>query len=115
MTITKTIEIRTGQYQGQFVKRLVGDRCCLGLLRFFGAHPHGRFSELAVIHATDENGSRHATEKALAQLINEGVLKISIENSTCFYLLTGDEPIRQLVLDIAKLDWRQWQMWLEHI
>jgi hypothetical protein len=112
-TMTTITEINTRQSVSQFTNNMVGDRCCLGLLRFFGAHPNSRFSKLAIVHAIDENGSRIKVEMALIQLINEGIIKIDIENDMRLYLLTKDEPVRQLVLDLAKLEWRQWQMVLD--
>ena len=108
--MTTITEINTRQSVSQFTNNVVRDRCCLGLLRFFGAHPNSRFSKLAIVHAIDENGSRTKVEMALIQLINEGIIKIDIENDMRLYLLTKDEPVRQLVLDLAKLEWRQWQM-----
>ena len=62
-------------YMGQLMKKLISNRCCLGLLRFFAAHPNGRFSKLAVVHAIDEAGSRLEVERALAQMVDEGILK----------------------------------------
>lgn len=114
MTATEIIA-NESSWLNKFMKNLLGDRCCLALLRFFGAHPNSRFSELAVIHAIDENGGRYRVEKALTHLVGEGILKTNTVNGTCFYLLTGDEVVRHVVLDMVKLDWRQWQMVLEHI
>ena len=108
MTIT---EINTRQSVSQFTKNhLAYDSSCLGILRFFGAHPNSRFSKLAIVHAIDENGSRTRVEMALMQLIDEGIIKTDNENDGRLYFLTKDEPVRQLVLELAKLDWRQWQM-----
>jgi hypothetical protein len=92
-----------------FLKGLIGNRQCLGLLRFFVVHPSGRFSKLAVVHALDENGTRREVENALESLINGGIVKTSVENGTCYYLLTRDEPARHLVLSLAEFDWQQWQ------
>ncbi len=97
----------------QLMKELISNRYCLGLLRFFVVHPNGRFSKLAVVHALDENGTRPEIEKDLERLVNDGVIKMSNENGTCFYLLTRDEPTRHLVLNLAEFDWRQWQR-LDH-
>jgi hypothetical protein len=105
---------KTVRPEERFMKKLLRDRCCLAVLRFFVTHPNSRFSKLAVIHAIDDDGGRLGVERALAYLGGEGILKMNTEDSICFYLLTGDEPIRQLVLDMANLDWRQWQMILEY-
>jgi hypothetical protein len=97
----------------QFLKEIIGNRNCLGLLRFFVVHPNGRFSKLAVVHGIDDNGSRPEFEKALTILIDAGVIKTCAENGTCYYLLTQDEPTRHLVLNLAEFDWYQWQR-LDH-
>jgi DNA-binding transcriptional regulator PaaX len=98
----------------QLMKKFVGNRCCLGLLRFFAVHPNGRFSKLAVVHAIDEAGSRLEVERALTQMVNEGILKTVNENNNTFYLLTKEEELRRLILNMALFDWRDWQLVLEH-
>ena len=113
MTVTEVTENKTRQYLNQFMKKLLSDRCCLGLLRFFVVHPNGRFSKLAVLHAVDENATRPQIENDLEKLIDQGVIKTSFENGTTYYLLTRDEPTRHLVLNLAEFDWRQWQR-LDH-
>lgn len=97
----------------QLMKELISNRYCLGLLRFFVVHPNGRFSKLAIVHALDENGTMPEIERDLEKLVNEGVIKTSVENGTCLYLLTRDEPTRHLILNLAEFDWRQWQR-LDH-
>ena len=32
-----------------------------------------------------------------------------------YYMLTKDEAMRKLVINVALFDWRDWQMVLEHI
>ena len=100
---------------GQLMKKLVGNRCCLGLLRFFAAHPNGRFSKLAVIHAMDEDDNRPRIENAIEQMIEDGIIKSSDEKDITYYMLTKDEAMRKLVINVALFDWRDWQMVLEHI
>lgn len=115
MTIINISNSKTDlPYMGQLMKNLVGNRCCLGLLRFFAVHPNGRFSRLAVVHAIDEAGSRLEVERALAQMVDEGILKTSSENNNVFYILTKEETVRRLVLNMGFFDWRDWQMVLEH-
>ncbi|OGO19983.1 MAG: hypothetical protein A2144_15005 [Chloroflexi bacterium RBG_16_50_9] len=110
MTVT---EINARKSLSQFTGNLVGDHCCLAILRFFGAHPNSRFSELAIIHAVDENGSRARVRMALMQLADKGIIKADTENDTNLFLLTKEEPGRQLVIDLSRLDWRLWQLLLE--
>ena len=97
----------------QLLKELVSNRYCQGLLRFFVVHPNGRFSKLAILHALDENGTRPEIESDLNKLVYDGVIKESVENRTCLYMLTNEEPTRHLVLNLAEFDWRQWQR-LDH-
>jgi hypothetical protein len=114
-TVT-TVELdnqQSGLNANLLLKELIGNQHCLGLVRFFVVHPNGRFSKLAVIHALDENGTRRQIESALEMLVNVGVIKMSIVNDTCYYLLTRDEPTRHLVLNLAEFDWHQWQQ-LDH-
>jgi hypothetical protein len=115
MTIIEVTKVKGQSYMGQLMKRLVGNRCCLGLLRFFAAHPNGRFSKLAVIHALDEDDNRPRIENAIEQMIEEGIINSSDEKENTYYMLTKDEVMRKLVINMALFDWRDWQMVLEHI
>ncbi|OGO43686.1 MAG: hypothetical protein A2Z05_01105 [Chloroflexi bacterium RBG_16_60_22] len=114
MNITEVIENRPATVTGSLMKKFISNRCSLGLLRFFVAHPNSRFSKLAIVHAIDETGSRLEVEKALDQLENEGILKHNTESNTCFFCLTREEPKRRMILELAGFDWRQWQLVLEH-
>jgi hypothetical protein len=115
MTIIEVTKVKSHSYMGQLMKKLVGNRCCLGLLRFFAAHPNGRFSKLAVIHAMDEDDNRPRIENAIEQMIEEGIIKSSDDKDITYYMLTKDEAMRKLVINVALFDWRDWQMVLEHI
>jgi hypothetical protein len=115
MTIIEVTKVKSHSYMGQLMKKLVGNRCCLGLLRFFAAHPNGRFSKLAVIHAMDEDDNRPRIENAIEQMIEDGIIKSSDEKDITYYMLTKDEAMRKLVINVALFDWRDWQMVLEHI
>ena len=95
------------------LQEVITNRYCLALLRFFVVHPNGRFNELAIIHALDEGGTRPQVEESLVKLVEDGVVKTSTENSSCYYQLTNDEPTRHLVLNLAEFDWHQFQR-LEH-
>lgn len=97
----------------QFIKEYASDQYCLELLQFFGAYPHTRFSSLAIIHAL--SGGRLPTERALRQLVSKGVIRTCMDNNILLHSLTEDEPVRSLVLDLAKLDWHYWQLVLRQI
>jgi hypothetical protein len=115
MTIIEVTKVKSQSYMGQLMKKLVSNRCCLGLLRFFAAHPNGRFSNLAVIHAMDEDDIRPVIENAIEQMIEEGIIRVTEEKEMVYYMLTKDEAMRKLVINMALFDWRDWQMVLEHV
>jgi hypothetical protein len=114
-TIIEVTRVKSHSYMGQLMKKLVGNRSCLGLLRFFAAHPNSRFSKLAVLHAIDEDDNRPRIENAIEQMIEEGVIKAYDEKENTYYMLTKDEMMRKLVINIALFDWHDWQMVLEHM
>ncbi len=107
-------EISIAEKLSQFIKECADDHCCLELLRFFGGYPHARFGELAVVHALNSNPGKLYTKRALRHLVSKGAVKISVSNVP-LYSLTENEPLRSLALDIARLDWRQWQLVLRQI
>jgi len=115
MTIIEVTKVKSHSYVGLLMKKLVGNRCCLGLLRFFAANPNGRFSKLAVIHAMDEDDNRPRIENAIEQMIEDGLISTVDEKDITYYMLTKDEAMRKLVINVALFDWRDWQMVLEHI
>jgi hypothetical protein len=115
MTTIEVSKQKEQSYLSQLMKKLIGNRCCLALLRFFVAHPNGRFSKLAITNAVDYNSSQREIESELKQLANDGILQIKIENDIRFYLLTREEPLRQIILEMAEFDWRHWQLVLEHM
>ncbi len=115
MTIAEITRQKVQPGLGQAVKKLIGNRCCLALMRFFVTHPNGRFSKLAVVHAIDDGNSRPEIEQDLARMVDEGVLDINIENDVSFYLLTREESARSLIQEMAEFDWRHWQLVLDHM
>ena len=115
MTIIEVTKVKSHSYMGQLMKKLVGNRCCLGLLRFFAAHPNGKFSKLAVIHAMDDDENRPRIENAIEQMIDEGIITTYDEKDITYFTLTKDEVMRKLVINVALFDWHDWQMVLEHM
>jgi hypothetical protein len=115
MAATGAAQQNTQPCVGQLVKKLINNHCSLALLRFFVAHPNGRFSKLAIVHAIDDNSSKPEVEKALMQMVDEGLLMLNIENEMSFYLLTREESVRQSIMQMAEFDWRHWQLVLDYI
>jgi hypothetical protein len=107
-----TAQVTERGYLCQLIKEYNDDPYCLELIRFFGWHPNARFSGLAVLHALSVGGERRYVEKALSQLVDKGMVKTYSENDIAFYCLTDDKALRQSVLDVARLDWSQWQVML---
>ena len=103
-------EITIAEKLCQSIKQYMDDYYCLEVLRFFGRHPHARFSELAVVHALNSNPGKFYTRKALRRLADKEVVRISIDNNIILYSLAEDESLRSLALYLAKLDWGQWQL-----
>ena len=96
----------------QIIKKYADDHYCLELLRFFGTYPSTRFSELAVIHALNDNSEKSRILSALGRLVIDGVVGTCIENGTHLYKLADDESVHDSVVHLAKTDWHQWQMML---
>jgi hypothetical protein len=115
MTIIEVSKDKSSSYMGQLMNKFVSSRCSVGLLRFFAAHPNGRFSKLAIVHAIDEAGSRLEVEQAMEKMVEENLLKTSTDNGICFYMLTKEETLRRLVLNLSLFELRDWQLALERI
>ena len=114
MAVTEVITKNDSRsYIEQLMKKFISNRSCLGLLRFFAAHPNGRFSKLAVIHALDYECYRWEVEQGLEEMVEKEILVTSSDNGGVFYMLTREEILRRLVMNMAVFDWRDWQLVLE--
>jgi hypothetical protein len=107
MNITK---IAVRDEARDFVREFVDDPQCLGLLRFFGTHPYTRFSRSAVLNGPSVNGDKSFLERALGRLVDQGIIKERIENGLSFYSLTVDGMLGSWVMELADLDWSEWQV-----
>ncbi len=114
MTVIEVKKKKARSYIEQLMKKFISNQHCLELLRFFAAHPNGRFSKLAIIHAIDDDCNRVKMGQALDEMVEEKILDVTHENGTVFYVLTKEEALRRLVLNMAIFDWRDWQLVLEH-
>jgi len=93
-----------------FLNPYMDDSYCLQLLRFFGAYPYTRFSEPVIVHTMNPNNGKPHTRRALRQLVDKGVVRMSTDNDILLYSLTEDESLRNLASELAELDWSQWQL-----
>jgi hypothetical protein len=114
MTVIEVKKKKARSYIEQLMQKFMSNQHCMGLLRFFAAHPNGRFSKLAIIHAIDEDCNRIEMGQALDDMVEEKVLDVSHENGVVLYVLTKEEALRRLVLNMAIFDWRDWQLVLQH-
>jgi hypothetical protein len=70
------------------------------LILFFAEHPYVRFNRLAVVHAINMDNGRRFIQKALDELIEQGIIKASTEGSLPLYSLAED--MRRLVLKLTR-------------
>jgi len=89
--------------------KYANDDYCLELIRFFGTYPLTKFSELAVIHAQNDNGEKSRIRSALGRLVINGMVGVCIENGNHLYKLTNDESVHDSVVSLAKIEWYQWK------
>lgn len=114
MTIAEETTVENYISTDDLTEKFIYNRCGLDILRFFALHPNGRFSTMAVIHAIDEARNRLEVKNTLDRMVEDGILRINVENNTCFYTLATDETVRRTVFSLGAFDWRNWQMILEH-
>jgi hypothetical protein len=103
-------EIISQDTLSNFIHEYVTNRCCLEILRFFGAYPNIRFNQFAIINVMSEGGNKPVVKKALDDLIGKGVIIYHVENNESVYSLTGCESIRTQVLQLGNLEWHEWQL-----
>ena len=114
MTASGVIKNDNRSYIERMMKKFVRNHGCLGLLRFFASHPNGRFSKLAIVHAIDDECNRLEMDQALEEMVAEKILDIARDNGNNYYMLTKEEVLRRLVLNMALFEWRDWQLVLAH-
>lgn len=103
-------EVSTQEKACDFVREFADDRYSLRLLRFLGMHPYARFGRLAILHAECTDSRKSFLEKALRRLVDQGIVKECVENGFSLYSLTEDKTLANRVMELAKLDWREWRI-----
>ena len=83
------------------------------LLRFWGMHPNAKFTRYAICHGLD--WSKLEVNRALAALVDTGVVDTHSHNGLTFYSLTENEEKRLQVVGLAALSWDQWQRMFKRI
>ena len=67
-------------------------------------------NELAIIHALNQDGDRYCLKKALGVLVDKGMIRTYTDTNVIIYSLP--ENMRNVVLELAKLDMHQRQLLL---
>ena len=96
----------------QIINKYIDDCYCLELLRFFGTYPLAKFSELAIIHAQNDDSEKSRIRSALGRLVINRMVGVCIENGNHLYKLTDDESVHDSIVSLAKIEWHQWRKML---
>jgi len=96
-----------------FLEKHGGNRAKTELLAFWSRHPNAKFSRLVLSHALDQ--TKLDTDRALKDMVESGLVDTYTRNSVTLFSLTTNEEIRRPVLEMAALDWNQWQLVLKHV
>ena len=83
------------------------------LLDFWGRHPNAKFSRHAICFALD--CGKLEANKALRALVDAGLVDNHTNNGLTLYSLTENEEKRRLVLELAALDWDQWDTLIKRV
>ncbi len=107
-------EIAVEEKVCQFIREYCDGQVSLQPLLFLGRHPCAHFNQLAIVHALDAR--KVEIDEAVQHLTDRGLIVTRIaENGLSVYSLTQDESLRDLVSELATLDWWQCQLMLEKI
>ena len=95
-----TNEAANSDVLSRFIEEQRNDYYAWQLILFFSDHPYVRFNRLAVVHALNQDNGRRYIQKALDELIDQGIIKASTEGNLPLYSLA--ENMRRLVLKLTK-------------
>ncbi|MBE0479833.1 MAG: hypothetical protein IBX68_02520 [Dehalococcoidia bacterium] len=90
-----------------FFRQYAGDHLRMELLAFWSRHPNTRFTEAAIRCALD--CSKQEMLKALASLVDAGIVERHRQNELVCYSLTMEETKRRSVLELAGKGWDRWR------
>ncbi|HEY98002.1 MAG TPA: hypothetical protein G4O16_07485 [Dehalococcoidia bacterium] len=100
---------KKGKTPAQIINKYLDDHYCLELLRFFGTYPLAKFSELAIIHAQNDDSEKSRIRGALGRLVMNRMVGVCIENGNHLYKLTDNDSVHDSIISLAKIEWRQWR------
>ena len=95
-----TTEVPVSEVLNRFIEEQRNDYYAWQLILFFSEHPYVRFNRLAIIHALNQDNGRRYIQKALDELIQQGIIKVSTEANLPLYSLAED--MRRLVLKLTR-------------
>ena len=82
------------------------------VILFWALHPNTKFSRLAVLSAMER--SRIEVERALTDMVKDGLLNVNSQNGLVTYSLTSNEDIRRMMALFSTLDWGQRRIVCDH-
>ena len=98
--VTTETEVPVSEVLNRFLEEQRNDYCAWQLILFFAEHPYIRFNRLAVIHALNHENGRRYVQKALDELIEQGIIKVTTEGNLPLYSLAED--VRRLVIKLTR-------------
>ena len=97
---TPATEVTSSDVLNHFLDEQRNDYYAWQLILFFAEHPYVRFNRLAVVHALNQDNGRRFIQMALDELIEQGIIRESIEGNLPLYSLAED--MRRLVLKLTR-------------
>ena len=106
------LDLQTTTNLGAFVNRYGDTRAKQELLLFWALHTHARFNRLAILCATE--CSKSEIERALGNMVQNGLVDVQCHNGSPVYSLTSDEDVQGMLALLSTLDWRQRRLLFDH-
>jgi len=98
----------TEQKLSCFLAKHGNNRARRGLLLFWSRYPSAKFSKPVIYSAV--NYPKHDVEKALKDMVEEGIVVSSIQNKVTLYSLTLNEERRRKIIELSTLDFERQQL-----
>jgi len=109
----ETLTVSTQEELYRFLEEHGNSRVKRELLAFWGRHPNAKFSRYAICFALD--CGKLEANSALRALVDAGLVDNHTNNGLTLYSLTENEEKRRLVLELAVLDWDQWNTMIKRM
>src|SRR3989338_5464728 len=98
--VTTETEVPVSEVLNRLLEEQRNDYCAWQLILFFAEHPYIRFNRLAVIHALNHENGRRYVQKALDELIEQGIIKMTTHSHLPLYSLAED--MRRIVIKLTR-------------